>query len=56
MGFRMPWFREVRVGCPDAGCHNYACPKDCLADITPERAAAAFRDFAESNFYRPAAR
>ncbi|MDR2174502.1 MAG: glycosyltransferase family 9 protein [Synergistaceae bacterium] len=50
MNFRMPWFREVRVSCPDAGCHNYACPKDCLADITPERAAAAFRDFAESNF------
>ena len=50
MNFRMPWFREVRVNCPDAGCRNYACPKDCLTDITPERAAAAFRDFVESGF------
>jgi ADP-heptose:LPS heptosyltransferase len=50
MNFRMPWFREVRVNCPDAGCRNYACPKDCLADITPDRATAAFRDFVESNF------
>jgi ADP-heptose:LPS heptosyltransferase len=56
VNFRMPWFREVRVSCPDAGCHNYACPKDCLADITPARAAAAFRDFAESNFAGAAAR
>ncbi|MDR1649043.1 MAG: glycosyltransferase family 9 protein [Synergistaceae bacterium] len=48
MNFRMPWFREARVTCPDAGCRNYACPKDCLADITPDRAAAAFRDFIES--------
>jgi ADP-heptose:LPS heptosyltransferase len=50
MNFRMPWFREVRVTCPDAGCRNYACPKDCLADITPARAAAAFQDFVESGF------
>jgi ADP-heptose:LPS heptosyltransferase len=50
MNFRMPWFREVRVSCPDAGCRNYACPKDCLADITPGRAAAAFREFVESGF------
>ena len=44
MNFRMPWFREVRVGCPLAGCRNYDCPIDCLADITPDRALAAFRD------------
>ena len=42
MNFRMPWFREVRVSCPLAGCRNYACPRDCLADITPDRALAAF--------------
>jgi ADP-heptose:LPS heptosyltransferase len=50
MGFRMPWLREVRVRCPDAGCRNYTCPRDCLADITPARAVAAFRDFVESSF------
>jgi ADP-heptose:LPS heptosyltransferase len=50
MNFRMPWFREARVTCPDAGCSNYACPIDCLADVTPTRAAAAFRDFIESVF------
>ena len=27
---------------PLAGCRNYACPQDCLADITPDRALAAF--------------
>ncbi|NLL35984.1 MAG: glycosyltransferase family 9 protein [Fretibacterium sp.] len=42
MRFRMPWFREVRVSCPQAGCHNYSCPVDCLADIAPEQALAAF--------------
>jgi ADP-heptose:LPS heptosyltransferase len=45
MNFRMPWFRDVRVTCPDAGCHNYGCPVDCLADISPERALGAFREF-----------
>jgi ADP-heptose:LPS heptosyltransferase len=48
MNFRMPWFKEVRVSCPDAGCRDYDCPKDCLADITPSRAADAFRDFIEA--------
>jgi ADP-heptose:LPS heptosyltransferase len=46
MHFRMPWFREVRVSCPEAGCRNYHCPMDCLADISPERALLAFREFA----------
>ena len=46
MNFRMPWFREVRVTCPDAGCRNYRCPKDCLADISPQRALDAFRSMA----------
>ncbi|MDR0616231.1 MAG: glycosyltransferase family 9 protein [Synergistaceae bacterium] len=45
MNFRMPWFRDVKVSCPLAGCRNYDCPKDCLADITPDRALEAFRDF-----------
>ncbi|MDR1873807.1 MAG: glycosyltransferase family 9 protein [Synergistaceae bacterium] len=49
VGFRMPWFREVRVTCPDAGCHNYRCPTDCLVDISPERALRAFREFDEQN-------
>jgi ADP-heptose:LPS heptosyltransferase len=44
MGFRMPWFREVRVTCPKAGCRDYGCPLDCLADITPDKALKAFRD------------
>ena len=44
MNFRMPWFREVRVSCPKAGCRDYGCPLDCLADISPQRALAAFRD------------
>lgn len=47
MNFRMPWFREVRVTCPDAGCRNYNCPRDCLADILPEKALKAFREIAE---------
>ncbi|GHS99682.1 glycosyl transferase [Synergistales bacterium] len=47
MDFRMPWFREVRVNCPEAGCRNYNCPIDCLADIAPERALTAFRKFTE---------
>ena len=47
MGFRMPWFREVRVACPLAGCRNYGCPRDCLADITPQRALAAFQRMRE---------
>ncbi|GHS94427.1 glycosyl transferase [Synergistales bacterium] len=46
MNFRMPWFKEVRVSCPKAGCRDYNCPIDCLADITPERAMAAFREVA----------
>ncbi|MDR2522813.1 MAG: glycosyltransferase family 9 protein [Synergistaceae bacterium] len=45
MDYRMPWFREVKVTCPKAGCHNYNCPADCLADITPEKALQAFREF-----------
>ncbi|MDR1472641.1 MAG: glycosyltransferase family 9 protein [Synergistaceae bacterium] len=45
MNFRMPWFRDVKVTCPDAGCRNYDCPKDCLADISPDRALSAFREF-----------
>jgi ADP-heptose:LPS heptosyltransferase len=44
MGFRMPWFREARVTCPKAGCRDYDCPLDCLADISPERALTAFRE------------
>jgi ADP-heptose:LPS heptosyltransferase len=44
MNFRMPWFREVRVSCPLAGCRDYNCPKDCLADITPSRVLAEFRN------------
>ena len=47
MGFRMPWFREVRVTCPLAGCRNYDCPKDCLADIGPQQALAAFQRMRE---------
>jgi ADP-heptose:LPS heptosyltransferase len=46
MNFRMPWFREVRVSCPAAGCRDYGCPVDCLADISPERALGAFRKLA----------
>ncbi|MDR1621367.1 MAG: glycosyltransferase family 9 protein [Synergistaceae bacterium] len=46
MHFRMPWFREVRVNCPNAGCRNYRCPIDCLADISSERALSAFRELA----------
>lgn len=42
MNFRMPWFHEVRTTCPLAGCRNYNCPIDCLADITPEKALHAF--------------
>ena len=45
MNFRMPWFQEVRVSCPEAGCWNYRCPVDCLADISPQRALIAFREF-----------
>jgi heptosyltransferase-1 len=45
MNFRMPWFKDIKVTCPDAGCRNYNCPKDCLADISPERALGVFRDF-----------
>jgi ADP-heptose:LPS heptosyltransferase len=46
MHFRMPWFREVRVSCPAAGCRDYGCPLDCMADISPESALAAFRKLA----------
>jgi ADP-heptose:LPS heptosyltransferase len=45
MNFRMPWFRDVKVSCPLAGCRDYGCPKDCLADIAPDRAIEAFRGF-----------
>ncbi|MDR1377451.1 MAG: glycosyltransferase family 9 protein [Synergistaceae bacterium] len=45
MDFRMPWFREARVSCPQAGCRNYRCPVDCLADISPAQALHAFREF-----------
>lgn len=45
MNFRMPWFREIRTTCPRAGCRDYKCPLDCLADITPEKALAAFREW-----------
>lgn len=44
MNFRMPWFREVRTYCPKAGCRNYDCPLECLADITPDRALSAFHE------------
>ncbi|MDR2179738.1 MAG: glycosyltransferase family 9 protein [Synergistaceae bacterium] len=50
MNFRMPWFREVRVSCPRAGCRNYNCPIDCLADISAEKALQAFRPFAATAF------
>ena len=45
VGFRMPWFRDVRVTCPKEGCWDYSCPVECLADISPERALLSFRDF-----------
>jgi ADP-heptose:LPS heptosyltransferase len=45
VNFRMPWFREVRVSCPSAGCWDYSCPLDCMADISPGRALCAFRKF-----------
>jgi ADP-heptose:LPS heptosyltransferase len=45
MKLRMPWFREVKVNCPNAGCWNYHCPRDCMADISSERALRAFRAF-----------
>ena len=48
MNFRMPWFREVRVSCPQTGCRNYRCPIDCLADISPEKALFALREFAQT--------
>ncbi|MDR1978226.1 MAG: glycosyltransferase family 9 protein [Synergistaceae bacterium] len=53
MNFRMPWFREVRVSCSRAGCRDYNCPIDCLADISPERALLAFREFAETALKAP---
>ncbi|MDR3255631.1 MAG: glycosyltransferase family 9 protein [Synergistaceae bacterium] len=53
MNFRMPWFRELRVSCREAGCRNYGCPVDCLADISPERALAAFRSFADDTLTLP---
>ncbi|MDR0648428.1 MAG: glycosyltransferase family 9 protein [Synergistaceae bacterium] len=45
VNFRMPWFRDIKVSCPLVGCWNYSCPKECLADITPDQAARAFRSF-----------
>jgi ADP-heptose:LPS heptosyltransferase len=42
--FRIPWFKEVRVSCSEAGCFNYDCPEDCLTDITPEKALIVFRE------------
>jgi ADP-heptose:LPS heptosyltransferase len=47
-GYRMPWFRDVKVTCPQRGCWNYHCPVDCLADISPEQALLAFREFLAS--------
>lgn len=44
MLYRMPWFRQLKVTCPSAGCHNYHCPKDCLKEITPEQAWSALLD------------
>ena len=44
-GYRMPWFREVRVTCPKEGCWDYRCPVECLADISPEKALSAFWGF-----------
>ncbi|MDR1730859.1 MAG: glycosyltransferase family 9 protein [Synergistaceae bacterium] len=52
MNFRMPWFREVRVTCPKAGCRDYRCPLDCLADIAPDRALAEFHRMTE-DLHRP---
>ncbi|MCL2009820.1 MAG: glycosyltransferase family 9 protein [Synergistaceae bacterium] len=49
-GYRMPWFRDVRVACPNEGCWDYRCPVDCLADISPERAFRDFRDFFERGY------
>jgi ADP-heptose:LPS heptosyltransferase len=43
MDYRMPWFRQVKVTCPQAGCHDYSCPADCLTNITPEKALQAFK-------------
>lgn len=48
MSYRMPWFRQLKAPCPRAGCHDYACPKACLADISPESALAAFQALAAS--------
>jgi heptosyltransferase-1/heptosyltransferase-2 len=53
MDFRMPWFQEVRVSCPQAGCRNYHCPIDCLADISPAQALCAFREFTSLYFHAP---
>lgn len=41
---RMPWFKELRVACPEAGCWDYSCPRNCLAGITPDSALAAFHE------------
>ncbi|MDR3255757.1 MAG: glycosyltransferase family 9 protein [Synergistaceae bacterium] len=46
MDLRMPWFRDIRVSCPKAGCWNYVCPLDCLSGISPKRALSEFHDFA----------
>jgi len=43
-GYRMPWFRDVRVTCQGEGCGDYRCPVECLADIPPEKALHAFQD------------
>ena len=48
MLYRMPWFREVRVSCPRAGCRDYGYTAECLADISPEKALLVFRELADS--------
>ncbi|MDO4787289.1 MAG: glycosyltransferase family 9 protein [Fretibacterium sp.] len=47
---RMPWFKELRAACPEAGCWDYGCPKDCLAGITPNSALAAFHEMLQDKF------
>ena len=46
-GYRMPWFRDVRVTCPKEGCCDYRCPVECLADISPEKAFHALQNLVD---------
>ncbi|NLL35983.1 MAG: glycosyltransferase family 9 protein [Fretibacterium sp.] len=46
--YRTPWFRELCVSCPQAGCNNHDCPLDCLADITPEQALMSFHEMTQA--------